>query len=97
MRTLLMMSIFIFPHNEKISCNTACKKSSMHLMLSVTKNVHNKSFTQKKSVHFIAILYDLGGRISLVWPNFDFKIRRDHGKISYKCRVYESVDDRSLS
>ena len=29
--------------------------------------------------------------------NFDFKIRRDHGKISYERRVYESVDDRSLS
>ena len=29
--------------------------------------------------------------------NFDFKIRRDHGKISYESRVYESVDERSLS
>ena len=29
--------------------------------------------------------------------NFDFKIRRDHGKISYERRVYESVDDMSLS
>ena len=25
--------------------------------------------------------------------NFDFKIRRDHEKISYERRVYESVDD----
>ena len=28
---------------------------------------------------------------------FDFKIRRDHQKISYGRRVYESVDDSSLS
>ena len=28
---------------------------------------------------------------------FDFKIRRDHGKISYERRVYESVDNKSLS
>ena len=27
--------------------------------------------------------------------NFYFKIRRDHGKISYERCVYESVDDRS--
>ena len=27
--------------------------------------------------------------------NVDFKIRRDHGKISYEDRVYESVDDRN--
>ena len=25
-------------------------------------------------------LYDLGEQISSVWQNFDFKIRRDHGK-----------------
>ena len=35
-------------------------------------------------------LYDLGERISSVFQNFDFKIRRDHGK-------YESVDDSNLS
>ena len=29
--------------------------------------------------------------------NFDFKIRRDNGKKIYERRVYESVDDRSLS
>ena len=29
--------------------------------------------------------------------NFDFKIRRDHQKISYKRRDYESVDEKSLS
>ena len=29
--------------------------------------------------------------------NFDFKIRRDHGKISYERRVYESVYDKSQS
>ena len=29
--------------------------------------------------------------------NFDFEIRRDHGKISYDRRVSESVDDKSLS
>ena len=28
---------------------------------------------------------------------FIFKKRRDHGKISYDRRTYESVDDRSLS
>ena len=41
----------------------------------------------------------------VAWPahwctycqNFDSKIRRDHQKISYERRVYESVDDRSLS
>ena len=27
--------------------------------------------------------------------NFDLKIRREHEKKSYECRVYESVDDRS--
>ena len=29
--------------------------------------------------------------------NFDFKIRKDHGKISFERRIYESVDDKSLS
>ena len=29
--------------------------------------------------------------------NLDFKIRRDHEKISHERRAYESVDDRSLS
>ena len=29
--------------------------------------------------------------------NFDFKIRRDHQKISYERRDYESVDEKSLS
>ena len=29
--------------------------------------------------------------------NFDFKIRRDHQKISYERRNYESVDEKSLS
>ena len=29
--------------------------------------------------------------------NFGFNIRRDHGKLSYELRAYESVDDRSLS
>ena len=29
--------------------------------------------------------------------NFDYKIRRVHGNISYERRIYESVDDKSLS
>ena len=29
--------------------------------------------------------------------NFDFKIRRDHQKISYEHRDYESVDEKYLS
>ena len=29
--------------------------------------------------------------------NFDFKIRRDHQKISYERRDYESVGEKSLS
>ena len=29
--------------------------------------------------------------------NFDFKMKRDHGKMSYEGRIYESVDDKSLS
>ena len=29
--------------------------------------------------------------------NLDFKIRRDHQKISYERRDYESVDEKSLS
>ena len=29
--------------------------------------------------------------------NFNFRIRRDHGKISYERHVYESVDDKSQS
>ena len=28
--------------------------------------------------------------------NFDFKIRRDHEKISFERRAYESVDGKSL-
>ena len=28
--------------------------------------------------------------------NFDFKIRRNRQKISYKRRVYKSVDEKSL-
>ena len=36
-------------------------------------------------------------RSSLCGQKFDFEIRVNHGKISYeRCRVYESVDDRSL-
>ena len=31
------------------------------------------------------------------WQNFDFKIRSDNKKNSYKRRVYESVDGISLS
>ena len=41
-------------------------------------------------------LYDLGERISSVWPKFRFKKRRDKWKNSYERRVYESVDDKSL-
>ena len=33
---------------------------------------------------------------STFYQNFDFKIRREHQKISYERRVYESVDVRSL-
>ena len=29
--------------------------------------------------------------------NFDFKIRKGHGKISYERHVYESVDDKIVS
>ena len=29
--------------------------------------------------------------------NFDLKIRRDHEKISYERRVYESVNDKRVS
>ena len=29
--------------------------------------------------------------------NFDFILRRDHRKISYERRAYESVDEKSLS
>ena len=40
----------------------------------------------------------IADQISSVWPNFDFNIRRDHGKNSlYEPRVHESVDDSSLS
>ena len=28
-----------------------------------------------------------------VWPNFNLEIRRDHRKISYERRIYESGDD----
>ena len=35
--------------------------------------------------------------ITLYGQNLDFRIRRDHGKISYERRVYESLDDKSLS
>ena len=34
---------------------------------------------------------------SNIWPKFRFKIRKDEQKISYERRVYESVDDNSLS
>ena len=37
-----------------------------------------------------------GNELDQFDQNFDFKIRREHGKISYERRVYESVDDRSL-
>ena len=30
-------------------------------------------------------------------PKLNFSLRRDHQKISYECRAYESVDDKSLS
>ena len=43
-------------------------------------------------------LYDLGERIIKVQFGQNLiLIRRDHGKISYERRVYESVDDKSLS
>ena len=35
--------------------------------------------------------------VALHGENLDFKIGRDDGKISYECRVYESVDNKSLS
>ena len=41
-------------------------------------------------------LYDLGERISSVWPKFHYK-KGIIEKISYERRVYESVDVRSLS
>ena len=44
-------------------------------------------------------LYDIREWINSVWLaiyNFDFKIRRDHGKISYEGRVSEAVDDKGL-
>ena len=37
---------------------------------------------------------------SLYWTtiqNFNLTLRRDHKKISYERRAYESVDDKSLS
>ena len=37
---------------------------------------------------------------SLFWTttkNFNLSLRRDHQKISYERRAYESVDDKSLS
>ena len=43
-------------------------------------------------------LYDLGKRISSVWLKFWFQKKEGIiEKISYGRRVYESVDDRSLS
>ena len=42
-------------------------------------------------------LYDLGERISSVWPKFRFKKEGIIEKMSYVRRVYESVDVRSLS
>ena len=32
-----------------------------------------------------------------IWQNFDSNIRRDHQKISYERRDYESVEEKSLS
>ena len=34
---------------------------------------------------------------SLICQNFDFKMSRDHKKISYERRDYETVDEKSLS
>ena len=46
----------------------------------------------------ILTLYDLGERISSVWPKFRFKKKEGIiEKISYERRVYELVDVRSLS
>ena len=43
-------------------------------------------------------LYDLGERISSVWPKFRFKKKEGIiEKISYERRVYESVDDKSAA
>ena len=45
----------------------------------------------------VLTLYDLGERISSVWPKFWFWNKGSWKKISYDRRIYESVDDRSLS
>ena len=42
-------------------------------------------------------LYVISERINLIWTKFDYKIRKIHAKISFECRVYESVNDRNLS
>ena len=41
-------------------------------------------------------LYDLGEQISSVWQNFDFKIRRDHGKNVLRAHVAK-IDGKNNS
>ena len=52
------------------------------------------SFSKFRAMHFEGKERNM----SLVHfgKNFDFEIRKDHGKKSYERRVYESVDDKSL-
>ena len=35
--------------------------------------------------------------MTMFTKNFDFNLKRDHQKISYKRRAYESVDEKKLS
>ena len=49
------------------------------------------------SIYIYMYTFDSERRVFCTFDqNFDFKIRREHQKISYKRRAYESVDVRSL-
>ena len=45
----------------------------------------------------IVLIHSIHYKLATFDRNYDFKIRRDDQKISYERRVYESVDDNSLS
>ena len=56
-----------------------------------------KEFHTQFEVYILTIKYASCIIYATQCQNFGFKLRRDHGKNSYECRAYESVDDGSLS
>ena len=60
----------------------------------ISPNLCKSSFVVNNAKHLFLPTFDM----VTITKNFDdFNLRRDHKKISYERRTYESVDEKSLS